>query len=207
MPYAVRVHRFESLCDLCGEANQPARFECTFLQQNTHGLASYKLHGDEEPALVLAHFIDCRDARMIQGRSDAGFRENHLPLFSMPGVFLGKEFQRDGPLELQVLGAVHHTHSAASEFRFHHVMCNFRTEHYRDRQVLRRLPAWYGRHLAQSTGTAIWTRRLMRFIFTHESASRVALVLTQFAIVFISLRRRSKVRGFSLARAQPTWRR
>src|SRR5262252_1750155 len=150
MPHAVRVHGFESLCDLCGKTNQPTRFERTFLQQDPHGFASYKFHGDKEPALVLAHLIDCCDARMVQGRRNAGFRENHLSLLMVPSVFFGKEFQRDGPPELQVFRAVDHSHSPATELCFHYVMCDFRAKHHSIRQALGKLPAWYDRHPATS---------------------------------------------------------
>jgi len=155
------VHRFEGLCNLRGEANQLTRFECTFLQQSTHGFASYKLHGDKEPALVLAHFIDCGDARMIQGRSDAGFSENHLPLFMVLDVFLGKEFQRDRSTELQVFRPIHHSHSPSSELGFHYVMCDFRAKHHGVRQVSGKSPASYGRYPATSTAFKSWCQVLV----------------------------------------------
>src|SRR5712672_1467971 len=78
-------------------------------------LAIEIFHGDERAALVITDFIDGANVRMIERGRGAGFTAEPFQRLRLAGHFFGKEFERDEPSELSVLGFVHHTHAAATQ--------------------------------------------------------------------------------------------
>jgi hypothetical protein len=72
-------------------------------------------HGDIVPALELVDFVNRADIRMIQRRRRPGLGCEALPVVFGGYRFRRQEFQRDGPVQLRVLGLVHHTHATLAE--------------------------------------------------------------------------------------------
>src|SRR5689334_5355202 len=79
------------------------------------GLAVEELHRDERVALMLVDLVDRADVGMIQGRRGLGLALEAAECLGIFGDVVGKEFQRDEPLELGVLGLVDDTHPAAAQ--------------------------------------------------------------------------------------------
>ncbi len=75
-----------------------------------------QLHHDEVPALVFVNVVDGADMRVIQRGCGAGFALEAFEGRRVGGWLLGQEFQRHVPAKLGVLGHVHDSHAAATQF-------------------------------------------------------------------------------------------
>ena len=87
-------------------------------------------HGDEQPAVLgLVDFVDGADVRMIESRSRLGFDDEALFSLRVVAELGRQELERHDPTELQVRGAIDHTHTAAPELVLDPVMGDFFADH------------------------------------------------------------------------------
>src|SRR5262245_11454516 len=64
---------------------------------------------------MLVRFIDCTDARMVQGRGSFGLTLESAQRLRIAGNFARKELEGDKPFQLDVLGFVDDAHAAAAQ--------------------------------------------------------------------------------------------
>jgi hypothetical protein len=67
-------------------------------------------------AVVLTDFVDRADIGVIERSRSTRLTEESFEGLLITGNFIRKEFQSDSPAERRVLGLVHNTHPAATEF-------------------------------------------------------------------------------------------
>ena len=75
-----------------------------------------ELHGDEGLALVPSDLVDRADIGVVQSRGRPGLALKPLQCLMVLGEPFRQELEGDKAVELDVLGLVDHTHSAAAEF-------------------------------------------------------------------------------------------
>jgi hypothetical protein len=80
------------------------------------GHAVQKLHGDEGLPVLVVNFVDGADVGMIQGGGSLCFTLEAAQGLSVFCYLVGQELERDEATELHILGLVHHTHPAATQF-------------------------------------------------------------------------------------------
>ena len=61
--------------------------------------------------------VDDADVRVLQRRGEARLAREAREHGGVAGEPRGQELQRDVPLEVEVVGAVHHAHAAGAELR------------------------------------------------------------------------------------------
>src|SRR6266852_2194765 len=121
--------RFQSFCHLCPQPNQLGDFERAIFQELPQIFSRDELHGNVEPAVIFADFIDGGHARMVERRGGARLGENHRPVFGALLPLVGEHLEGDGALQANVAGAIDHTHPAPTQLRFNPVMGNVLAEH------------------------------------------------------------------------------
>ncbi len=66
--------------------------------------------------VLLPDLMDRADIWMVEGGSSAGFAAETFQCLWVLRQFVWQEFQGDEPTKRDVLGLVHHAHTAATEF-------------------------------------------------------------------------------------------
>ncbi len=74
-----------------------------------------QLHRNERHAGVFVNIVDRADVRMVQRRSGLRLALEALERCSVMRHALRQKLQRHLPLQLRVIGAIYHAHSAAPE--------------------------------------------------------------------------------------------
>jgi hypothetical protein len=72
-------------------------------------------HDDEVLAARFVNLVNRADVRMIERRGSEGFSLEPLTGSAIVFHFSGQELQRDVPMQLEVFGFVHDTHSARTD--------------------------------------------------------------------------------------------
>jgi len=116
MDDALLVRRVERLGNLHTQVEHLVQVHGFVPDQMLQGLAVQKLHDDEGMAVMLADFVNCADAGMVERRSGARFALEPLERLTVLGRLLGQELQRHRTAQAEVFGLVHHTHATATQF-------------------------------------------------------------------------------------------
>ena len=74
-----------------------------------------QFHDDELLAVTLADVVDRADVRVIERRRDARLAPEPLERFRVRGEIRGQELHGNLAAEANILGTVHHAHSAGAE--------------------------------------------------------------------------------------------
>jgi len=69
-------------------------------------------------ALMLVRFINCADARMVEGRGSLGLTLESAQCLRIASNFARKKLKGDKPFQLDVLGLIDDAHTAAAQL-FH----------------------------------------------------------------------------------------
>jgi hypothetical protein len=88
------------------------------------GLPLRILHSDEGLAFILADLVDGTDMGMVQSGGGARLTLKAFQSLAVLGKVFGEELQGDEAAELEVLGLINHTHTAATELLEDVVMRN-----------------------------------------------------------------------------------
>src|SRR5205814_9544334 len=88
-----------------------------------------EFHDDEMLALILVNVIDRADVRMVQRGGSPRLTLKSFNRQSVPGEIFRKELQQHMAAEPQILGFIHHTHSAAAQLLQDAVMRESETDH------------------------------------------------------------------------------
>src|SRR5882762_2232918 len=112
---SLRMSRIEGIGDLHSEIQDFPDIEWLASNQVLQRLSLQQLHGDEVLAVRFVNFMDRADVGMIERGRSKCFALKSLPRSGIVLHIRGKKFQRDMPMQLKVLGFVHHTHTAATE--------------------------------------------------------------------------------------------
>jgi len=93
------------------------------------GLAFQKFHGDVRAALPASYFKDRADIGMRQRGSRAAFALESQEGLAVVEAPAGDEFDRGEAAQINIGGAVHRSHGAASDFRLEAVVADHLPDH------------------------------------------------------------------------------
>ena len=71
---------------------------------------------------MLIHVVNLCDGRMADARGGAGLEEKTLSPLRISGQIGGKDFQRHGPLQFEVVCSINHAHSSLPQHAFDAVL-------------------------------------------------------------------------------------
>ena len=112
---SLRVRGVERVGNLNGKIEQ--RFGLDGLAANTmlQRPPLEEFHGDERHAVLLVDLVDRADARMIERGCGARLTLEALQRLRVLHHLRGEKLQCDGPAQLDIFGAIDHTHTAAAQ--------------------------------------------------------------------------------------------
>ncbi len=116
MNYAFGVRGVERIGNFDGQREQESNIERLRGDAVLERCPVQKLHRDERLRIVLANLVNRADVGMIQCRSGTRLTAEAFQSLGVAGDVLGQELQRHRAAEFGVLGLVHHSHAAATEF-------------------------------------------------------------------------------------------
>ena len=111
---ALRVRGIECIRNFNREFEHLANIERMLLNSMLQSLAIQIFHDHEEPAVLLADFVNGADISVIQSGCGSGFALEPFEGLRIRGEFVREKFQSDGTAEHRVLGLVNDTHSPAA---------------------------------------------------------------------------------------------
>jgi len=114
MENAACVSRIQRVCDLGGKTQEQAYVERACGQHLRQRLAFEQLHDDERATLMLVHFVDGADARVIERRRRARLAHEAVHRHRCRRRVDVQELQRDHPRERQVVRLVHDAHATGA---------------------------------------------------------------------------------------------
>ena len=108
--------------DLQGDIDGTQEIQLTTAYHVLDGLAFDQFHRDEDGSVMLVHVVNLGDGRMADTRCRAGLEEKTLSPLLISGQICGKDFQRHGPLQLEIVCPINHAHSSLPQHAFDAVL-------------------------------------------------------------------------------------
>jgi hypothetical protein len=110
------VGSVQSVGNLDGQIEGRLYFKRLASDQVPERLALQELHSNESSPIGLVNLVDGANVRMIQCRSSFGFALKTAERQGAFGYIVGQELESYKTTELHILGLIHDTHGAGTEF-------------------------------------------------------------------------------------------
>ena len=126
MDHADGVQRLQRFADLNAQVHKQVNLQRVLFHHCLERSSFQILHHQEGNAICSADIVDGANARQVQSGCGARLAMKTLEGLRVASHLFRQEFQRHDAAELQVLGAVHHSHAAASDALKDAVVANYR---------------------------------------------------------------------------------